>query len=272
MGHWYRQSGEPCYTVIGKNGKERDTTLRDARTMDLVPSVTTILGVADKPALTRWMVGQAIEACIEDPWDSDWADDYKPDHIKFIRNQAQEVGKKAAERGTQIHGQIEAGFKGFPNAPYEAVRGVLSTIVDLDDSVIAESSFCSSHGYGGKIDLLGDGWVCDFKTKQGIEGKNPKTFAFDEMAMQLTAYAEGIGKPARRINVFIDRDNTDIVSVYEWDAGSYDRHSQMFNHLLKYWQKKNRMERTEIKRMISGLEDLKSASRKKPMRKNDASR
>ena len=239
MGHWYKQDGEPCYTVMGKNGKERDATLRDARTMDLVPGVTTILGVADKPALTRWFVGQAIDACMKTPWDKTKNTE---SYIQKMRNDAQEVGRKAADLGTKIHDQIEAGFKGFPNAPYEAVRGVLSTIVDLDGSVIAESPFCSSHGYGGKIDLLGDGWVCDFKTKQGIEGKNPKTLAFDEMAMQLTAYAEGIGKPARRINVFIDRDNTDIVSVYEWDAGSYERHWKMFNHLLKYWQQKNRFQ------------------------------
>ena len=30
-GHWYTQEGDPMYTVIGANGKERNTTLRDAR-------------------------------------------------------------------------------------------------------------------------------------------------------------------------------------------------------------------------------------------------
>ena len=30
-GHWYTQEGEPMYTVIGANGKERNTTLRDAK-------------------------------------------------------------------------------------------------------------------------------------------------------------------------------------------------------------------------------------------------
>ena len=44
-GHWYTRGGEPAYTVTGKNGKERNTTLRDARTMNLVPSVTTVLKV-----------------------------------------------------------------------------------------------------------------------------------------------------------------------------------------------------------------------------------
>ena len=35
-GHWYTQTGEPMYTVIGANGKERNTTLRDAKKDNLV--------------------------------------------------------------------------------------------------------------------------------------------------------------------------------------------------------------------------------------------
>ena len=45
-GHWYTRTGAPMYTVKGANGKERNTTLRDARKYDLVPLVTTILNVA----------------------------------------------------------------------------------------------------------------------------------------------------------------------------------------------------------------------------------
>jgi hypothetical protein len=38
-GHWYTQTGEPMYTVIGANGKERNTTLRDAKKDNLVPQL-----------------------------------------------------------------------------------------------------------------------------------------------------------------------------------------------------------------------------------------
>ena len=62
--HWYDRQGNPMYTVIGKNGKERNTTLRDARTMNLVPSVTTILNVAAKPALNVWLQRQVLMACL----------------------------------------------------------------------------------------------------------------------------------------------------------------------------------------------------------------
>ena len=61
-GHWYDRDGKPAYTVIGKNGKERNTTLRDAREKDLVTSVTTILKVAAAPGLERWKQEQVLLA------------------------------------------------------------------------------------------------------------------------------------------------------------------------------------------------------------------
>ena len=59
-GHWYTLEGKPLYTLVGKNGKERNTNLRDARKLNLVPSVTTILDVAAKPGLVNWQINQGI--------------------------------------------------------------------------------------------------------------------------------------------------------------------------------------------------------------------
>ena len=52
-GHYYTRDGSPAYTTNG-----RGTTLRDARKLGLKPSVTTILQVVDKAALTSWLVRQ----------------------------------------------------------------------------------------------------------------------------------------------------------------------------------------------------------------------
>ena len=54
--HWYSAAGQACHEVPNKSkpGTSRPTTLRDARTMKLLPSVTTILGLLDKPQLTDW--------------------------------------------------------------------------------------------------------------------------------------------------------------------------------------------------------------------------
>ena len=53
--HWYGKDGSPQYTVLDKNGQYRATTLRDARTSNLVPSVTTVIGAANKPSLQYWL-------------------------------------------------------------------------------------------------------------------------------------------------------------------------------------------------------------------------
>ena len=50
-GHWYDSEGAATYTIIGANGTERNTTLKDARKHGYVPSVTTIIGMAAKPSL-----------------------------------------------------------------------------------------------------------------------------------------------------------------------------------------------------------------------------
>ena len=66
--HWYTRQGSPMYTVPSKkDGTPRNTTLRDARELNLVPSVTTILNVAAKPALTAWLQEQAILAALTLP-------------------------------------------------------------------------------------------------------------------------------------------------------------------------------------------------------------
>ena len=101
--HWYDRQGNPMYTVIGKNGKERNTTLRDARTMNLVPSVTTILNVAAKPALNVWLQRQVLMAALTLP---KRAEETEEEWIARIMSDSKEEGKEAANRGTEIHASI----------------------------------------------------------------------------------------------------------------------------------------------------------------------
>ena len=61
--HWYTPNGDAAHTWEGK-----PTTLRTAKKLkrekglSLYPSVTNILNILAKPALTRWMVGQGMNA------------------------------------------------------------------------------------------------------------------------------------------------------------------------------------------------------------------
>src|SRR3990167_10315863 len=103
-GHWYTQSGEPMYTIIGKNGNERATTLRDARAFNLLPSVTSILSMLPKPALINWKMKNVLMSALTLPRLPDEADDA---YIARIMADADEQARIARGKGTAIHGAIE---------------------------------------------------------------------------------------------------------------------------------------------------------------------
>ena len=232
--HWYSQDGSPAYTVIGANGKERNTTLRDARKMNLAPSVTTVMGVAAKPALENWKIDQALMAALTLPREEDESLD---DFMRRAKSDSKEQAIQAAQRGTEIHAMVESGFSdGQDNVAFRAVFDALNALFPVEPW-IAEESFCTG-GFGGKIDLYSpNGIVVDFKTKDGLCGKDPRKLVYDEHGMQLSAYALGLGfKNPVRVSVFIDRADPELVLTHHWDSESHEKHSGMFLALLEYWQ------------------------------------
>jgi len=239
--HWYDREGKPAYTVIAKNGEPRPTTLRDARKLNLVPSVTTILNVAAKPALEAWKLNQMMYACLTLPRvDGETEERF----IERIVKDSKEHAKKAAERGTTIHGVIESFYEGVYLADFMDYQVGVDKAMQAsfgDPEWATEKSFCNELGFGGKVDLhskSGQGIVVDFKTK---EFTDPNTVdAYDEHAMQLAAYRVGLGIPnARCANVFISVTEPGLVKVVEWSEEKMNRAWGMFQALLTYWQVKN---------------------------------
>jgi len=235
-GHWYAQDGEPMYTIIGANGKERNTTLRDAKNLGLVPSVTTIMGMIAKPALENWKMNQLINSVLtleKKDSESDKAYTYR------CMEDSKKVGIKASEEGTRIHALIEKGFLGKSKTkPYKVIKKWLDENFP-DEEWIAEDSFCADLGYGGKIDLYSkSGIFIDFKTKDNLEGKDPARLVYDEHGMQLSAYAQGCGfiNLPKRVSIFVDRADTSLIACHIWDESTHHKHLQMFNSILTYWK------------------------------------
>jgi hypothetical protein len=102
--HWYDSEGNPRYTIIGKNGKERNTTVRDAREFKYLPSVTTIISQLDKPALTRWKMEQMLLASMTLPR---LENESETDYIARVVEDSRSTGKDAMNRGTEMHDQLE---------------------------------------------------------------------------------------------------------------------------------------------------------------------
>jgi len=234
-GHWYTQEGEPMYTIVGANGKERNTTLRDARKEQLVPSVTTVLSMVAKPSLENWKINQALNSALTLQKDED---ESLEEFAYRCKQDSKRIGQEAAEKGTQIHAMIEQGFLGEGTSkPYKAIKKFLDKNFPKEEW-IAEDSFCADLGYGGKIDLYSkSGIFVDFKTKDNLEGKDPSKLVYDEHGMQLSAYAQGCGfDDVERVSIFVDREDTELIACHVWDRDSQTKHREMFNSILTYWK------------------------------------
>lgn len=244
-GHWYTRQGEPMYTIMGKStGRMRNTTLRDARELNLVPSVSGIINVAAKPALTVWLQEQAILAALTLPRQDD-----EPEYLwlKRVLSDSKQQGKDAAELGTEIHAAIQGFYEGRTSSKYphhvQACKNAVEGFYGAR-SWVCEKAFAHELGFGGKCDMHntdGDGIVIDIKTKDFKDLSKP--LAFDEHMLQLAAYRAGLGLPdAKCANVFVSRTNPDLAHVHEWAEEDIQKGWAMFQSLLNYWQLKNNHE------------------------------
>jgi hypothetical protein len=238
-GHWYLPDGSPAYRIVGKNGKERNSTVKDAREHGLLPSVTTIIGCASKgEGLQRWLQEQAILAALtlprlEGESEEDW--------LSRVVADSKETAKQAAERGTQIHGVIEAFYEGIyiPELP-PYVRAVENAINEHFGSQlwISEKSFAYG-GFGGKCDLVAkSGFVVDFKT---TEKDLDKLDYFFDHQMQLSAYRQGFEMPkARCAIVYVNalQNKAKLVEIPEDDLRIG---WECFTHLLAFYRAKNKL-------------------------------
>ena len=247
-GHWYHaDTGEPAYHVTGANGKIRNTTLRDARKLNLVPSVTTLLGQMNKPGLQNWLNQQILLSALTLPREQNEPEAAWLERVLF---DSKEQGRKAAERGTLVHAIIETYFENEVYVP-EYPKYVYECEQTLDNELglhkwVAEQSFAHELRFGGKCDLHAPadpitgfpGAVIDVKTK---ETDLDKVKPYDEHIYQLAAYREGLGIPnAICGNLFVNA-NTNQVRLIIHDPSDLADGWAVFCHLLRIYQIKNKI-------------------------------
>lgn len=255
MGHFYGRDGTPQYFVNG-----RDSTLRDARKFGWVPSVTEILQVIAKPALTDWKVAQGIMAALTLPKTPGESDE---DYIARITQDSRQQAVDAANEGTRIHDACEQWFRDKIIVPgyerhVESVRKVLAETFPHVDDWVAEESFAHPLGYGGKVDLhsKSTGIVVDFKGKDGDftetdkYGK-PKKLAWDQH-YQLAAYQVGLELVSKMIsygnnlvvlghtecaNIFVSRTHPGAVKIHVWTPDEIRDGWRVFEAAVQLWKR-----------------------------------
>lgn len=264
--HWYYSDGRPCYELPKADGKGmKNPTLADARKLNLLPGVSTILRVLHKEALIQWMIEQAVLAILTTPRieivvpsvDGDKRrletdDEFTKRVLSSERVQDQE-SQIARDRGTEIHDGLDKLIKGekVEDDILPWIKPACDAIRAYGNVIVTEHSICGS-GYGGRMDLVQQApachWIWDWKSAKKLPDPK-KGGAWSEHRLQLSAYAKAweqhiinsTRKSAPTIktgNVYISTTEKGKFVICEhesWEATYTDG----FAPLVRHWQWSN---------------------------------
>ena len=156
---------------------------------ELVPSVTNVIGILDKPALPRWAANEvakraaALKTSLAGMSDADVVD--------TLKGAPWSKSTRAADRGTDIHAYLEHRLNGWDTPelssdalPFKAAADDWYEQVGVNLTEVRTEVTMFTGVYAGTCDLVAmrDGrWMlADFKTSKAI---------YDEAALQLAALA-----------------------------------------------------------------------------------
>lgn len=250
--HWYYPDGKPCFEVIAKGtGKSRPTTLRDARELGLLPSVTTLLKLLRKPELESWIVEQACLSVLTTPrGEGEELDAFVKRVLHEERHQDQERDA-AADLGARIHRLLAGGQLTNENQDLWPYCGPVLDYLS-NRKVVASEQIVVGKGYAGTVDLMTvhqeynsvvekdlrlEGYLdlWDFKSTKKLPDKS-----YPEHRLQLAAYAQAIeaGEQEYSVcdtyNVYISTTKPGQFKVYKNPRWSFD-FDNGFSPLLEYW-------------------------------------
>jgi hypothetical protein len=171
--------------ALAKNVRGKGRHYEHPNTGDLVPSVTNVIGVLDKPALPRWAAKMVAETAYR--MRNSLAEMDEAEAVDMLKGAPWSKATRAADRGTDIHAYLEARVNGWTPEPLsgEAVRYKRAA----DDwfeayrpELVASELTVFHPKYAGTGDLWcridGRMTVLDFKTSKAI---------YSEAALQLAA-------------------------------------------------------------------------------------
>jgi hypothetical protein len=236
--HWYRANGEPCYEVPYADPSKgmRETTLGDARKLGLLPSVTTILRVLDKPALEAYKIEMAVLSAVTTPRNPGEELDAFIQRVMHVEKIQDQEAEKARDLGIRIHDALSRLGEIWPDEMAVYCMPVRDHVNKLGN-VIATEKILVGAGFAGKTDLIvrneGVFTVIDFKSTK----KLPKE-SYREHRLQLAAYASAFGQTGA------DRIQTGNIYISTTEPGKtclclHDDWQETFEHgfkpLLKLW-------------------------------------
>lgn len=244
--HWYQRDGVPLHTVPSLKGAPRATTLRDARKLGLLPSVTNILGVIAKPELTAWLQEQAVLAALTLPRVAGESEDA---FAKRVVADSLTTRDGAADFGTAFHHGAERIAHTLEVDPADPLAPWLRHYRDWYQANVVVLHWTErvlvnlELGYAGTADLLIEHPIhgltlVDLKT-QGVkaqaDGVRAVPATYKSWGYQLAAYRWALGEPVACMNLIINSREPHAPVEAPWSQEQMQRCWQAFEAARRLW-------------------------------------
>lgn len=206
--HWYDGEGMPVHEVpLKEKDGMRPTTIRDARTLNLSPSVTNVMGILKNKSIDDWSNDLLTKETFLSPTFKDLSGESYDEYKQRIYREVSKKKKEAPEFGSTYHNYMEAWAK-------STIQGVDSKFKPLVEATIeflgneglrvvwAEFNLKPRlTGVGGQIDLIA--WserlqkhiIADYKTVSTLKKDGtpkPKWKPYESHRRQISRYKQGL--------------------------------------------------------------------------------
>jgi hypothetical protein len=273
--HWYQRDGEPLHSVLSAKGEPRPTTVRDARKLGLLPSVTNVLGVINKPELVEWKMTQAVLAALTLPRKEG---EELGVFAKRVVEDAQSQVKGAAEFGSAFHAgaeQVARSLEVDQAGPYAAWLNLHRDWFQANcvRVIWTERVLVSTElGYAGTADLLVEHQahgltLVDYKT-QGAKAETLKSEmlksggwrprVYSSWCQQLAAYRRAIGKPMACMNVIVNSTESSAPVEHVWTEDQLRAGLESFEAALVIWRNEKNYDPREKQKLEIGKAEIGS--------------
>jgi hypothetical protein len=240
-GHWYDAEGRSAHVILGKNGKERNTTVADARKMGLLPSVTSVQGILHKEQLVSWRIEQAIMSALTLPKEE--GEDLG-EYAKRVVKDSREQTTKAADHGSAMHVCMEDILLGRPVSRDETLAPYIKTFSEWAEKNVEKTYWCEKGlvgaGYAGRCDAyvklrgIGDA-IIDLKNRKINKKYNTPPF-YPTDAQQLWAYRNASENPkAACVSVVLASNDPEYIEHHQWGEDELYQAGIAFCAMQKVW-------------------------------------
>jgi hypothetical protein len=240
-GHWYDAEGRSAHVILGKNGKERNTTVADARKMGLLPSVTSVQGILHKEQLVSWRIEQAIMSALTLPKEEN---ETLEDYARRVVKDSKESTTKAAEHVTRMHEQAENILMGRAVCKDEDLQPYIATFRKWSEENVEKTHWCERSlvgaGYAGRCDAyvrlkgIGDA-IIDLKNRKVNKKYNTPPF-YPHDGQQLWAYRNASENPkCACVSVVLASNDPEYIEHHQWDEDELYQAGIAFCAMQKVW-------------------------------------